>query len=101
MRPFLPAMILTCMVLAACGANPPKVAATAAPETKRTEGVEQAKDKRVNCEKYTPIGSNRPKYRCVTVAEKKSDAEAKPSETRNMDAPPPSPPAPSTSGTGN
>ena len=110
MNKSLAALILASLALAACGASPPKVA-DASPN-KRIEGVALSagvqdiakqegkvdldKDKRVNCEKYTPTGSNRPQYRCVTAAEKKSYAEANQREMRKMTAP-----APSAGGIGN
>ena len=106
----LSALILVSLALAACGSNPPKAADTGT--GKRVEGVtlsggvqdiakeegkvDLAKDKRVNCEKYTPTGSNRPKYRCLTATEKKSEAEANQREMRKMTAP-----APSAGGIGN
>lgn len=84
------ALILASLALVACGANPAKTATAG-------EGkVELMKDKRVNCEKYTPIGSNRPKYRCLTPPEKNAEAEAGQREMRKMTAP-----APSAGGIGN
>jgi hypothetical protein len=104
------ALILLALALAACGSNPPKAAD--AGEGKRIEGVvlsagvkdiakeegkvDLAKDKRVNCEKYTPTGSNRPKYRCLTASEKQSEAEANQRQMRKMTTP-----APSAAGVGN
>ena len=106
----LAALILASLALAACGTDPAKTADTGTGQ--RIEGValsagvkdiaekegrvELAKDKRVNCEKYTPTGSNRPIYRCLTAAEKKAEADASQREVRKMTAP-----APSAGGIGN
>ena len=99
---FAAALILS-LALAACGSSPTKMSAE---EGQRVEGVklsggvqdiakkegkvELDKDKRVNCEKITPIGSHRPVYRCLTQAEKKTEADQNQSEIRKMVVPPPS-----------
>lgn len=100
----LSAVLLATLALAACGSDPVKTADADA--GKRIEGValsagvqdiakkegrvELEKDKRVNCEKYTPIGSHRPIYRCLTQAEKANQADSNQREMRKMTAPPPS-----------
>ena len=92
------------LLLAACAAAPTDP--TAAAQGKRVEGVklsagvaqiakdegkvDLAKDERVACEKYTPIGSHRTQYRCLTKNEKAASEEANQREMRKIEAPPPS-----------
>lgn len=111
--------LLLAIALAACGGNatkpdavpaaaPTNQAAPAAPaaegqrvegvkltpgviEIAKTEGkVELAKDDRVRCEKFKPIGSNRTQKRCYTLAEKKKTEEDNAEAMRKMTTPPPS-----------
>jgi hypothetical protein len=95
------ATTLFALALAACGGNSTKPAETVAAKpgepaaTAAGEGeakpakskTDLAKAKRENCEKYTPIGSNRPVYRCLTPAQKKAEAEANERELRKATAP--------------
>lgn len=84
------AVILACLVITGCGANPTRTADAGLPEAAETQArVEHEKDKRANCEKYTPIGSNRPKYRCLSATEKKAEAESNEREMRKVTAPAP------------
>lgn len=54
-------------------------------EIAKTEGkVDVEKDKRVNCEKYKPIGSNRVQFRCQTVAEQEKTREAAARDMRKI-----------------
>lgn len=100
----VPAVLLA-LTLVACGGNPPKPEPSAA-EGQKIEGlklspgvtdiakeegkVELAKDERVKCEKYKPIGSNRTQYRCTTKAEQAAAAEDNAAAMRKLQTPPPS-----------
>ncbi len=103
------ALVLATLALAACGSNPAKTAdagqgkqleaaapvAGAPDNATKDRKVEVAKSKRANCEKFTPIGSNRPQYRCLTPAEKAAESDANEQEMRKNTTPP------SSSGIGN
>jgi hypothetical protein len=100
-------MILAVLTLAlgACGSNPTQPDPSAK-EGKRIEGVtltpgvaeiakeegevQLLKDDRVKCEKYKPLGSNRTKYRCTTLAEDAKSKEDNNAAMRKIQTPPPS-----------
>ena len=112
-------LIALALVLTACGSNParpavadadakaiPGTTPTAPVEGKRIEGVsltpgiaeiakkegqvDLIKDERVKCEKYTPLGSHRTKYRCTTLAEDAKSKEDNNAAMRKIQTPPPS-----------
>ncbi len=94
MKKTLTFLTIATLALAACGSDPAKPVATE--QAKATEvvtdsgtnkKVEIAKSKRANCEKFTPIGSNRPQYRCLSVDQKKAEAEENEKEMRKATAP--------------
>src|SRR5262245_29063745 len=92
MKKSLILLAFAALALAACGSDPVKPSATAQAKPAQESAsadkrVEAEKTKRANCEKYTPIGSNRPQYRCRGAEEKKAAAEEDEREMRKATAP--------------
>jgi hypothetical protein len=95
-KPALMLSFLAALALAACGSSPskPEAATAAKPSTTEAQAKAEkdaklaaAKDKRANCEKHTPIGSNRPVWRCFSAEEKKARDEENAREMRKATAP--------------
>jgi hypothetical protein len=86
--------------VAACASNPAEVEEQSKLNRVKLSGgtidiakkegkVDLAKDERVKCERYTPLGSHRTQLRCTTLTEAETAEEANKREMRKLTVPPP------------